>query len=85
MRTVHVIVPNTELALDYTMLGRTAGLCALRFGGTPFLLESRPEVIMAEEDPRLHSRMLFIMTLLYGMYLRISELTESDRWTPTVG
>lgn len=40
--------------------------------------------IMADEDPKLHSRILFIMNLLYGMYLRISELTASDRWTPTM-
>ena len=41
--------------------------------------------IMESEDPNLHSRTLFMLKLLYGMYLRISELTASDRWTPTMG
>ncbi len=38
--------------------------------------------IMAEEDPDQHHRTLFIMTALYAMYLRISELAASERWTP---
>lgn len=38
--------------------------------------------IMAEEIPELHERTLFMMSALYGMYLRISELAASDRWTP---
>jgi site-specific recombinase XerD len=29
-----------------------------------------------------HERSLFIMSALYGMYLRISELSASPRWTP---
>jgi site-specific recombinase XerD len=37
--------------------------------------------IMAEENKE-HERTLFIMTALYAMYLRISELVISDRWTP---
>jgi len=37
---------------------------------------------MATADPRTHERTLFIMTALYAMYLRISELTASARWTP---
>jgi len=37
---------------------------------------------MAEKDPAQHPRTLFIMSALYGMYLRISELTASKRWTP---
>lgn len=37
--------------------------------------------IMANEN-RSHERTLFIMSALYGLYLRISELTESQRWTP---
>ena len=41
--------------------------------------------IMAKEDPNHHVRTLFIMNVLYGMYLRISELTENHRWTPTMG
>lgn len=38
--------------------------------------------IMAAERPELHERTLFIMTALYAMYLRISELTASPRWIP---
>lgn len=36
---------------------------------------------MAEKDDN-HHRTLFIMTALYAMYLRISELVASDRWIP---
>ncbi|MEM1243294.1 MAG: tyrosine-type recombinase/integrase [Pseudomonadota bacterium] len=38
--------------------------------------------ILANKDPEVHQRTLFIMNLLYGMYLRISELVASERWTP---
>lgn len=38
----------------------------------------------AEYDPH-HERTVFILSCLYGMYLRISELVASDRWTPTMG
>jgi site-specific recombinase XerD len=31
-----------------------------------------------------HERVLFMIQCLYGMYLRISELTASDRWTPSM-
>lgn len=37
---------------------------------------------MALQQPEIHKRTLFIMQCLYGMYLRISELVESPRWTP---
>ncbi len=37
--------------------------------------------IMATQNKQ-HERTLFIMSCLYGMYLRISELTASDRWAP---
>jgi site-specific recombinase XerD len=37
---------------------------------------------MAIESPARHERTLFIMTSLYAMYLRISELVASQRWTP---
>lgn len=37
---------------------------------------------MAEEKPAKHRRTLFIIQALYGMYLRISELASSKRWTP---
>jgi len=39
---------------------------------------------MAEEKPELHERTLFIMSALYSMYLRISELVASKRWVPTM-
>ncbi len=32
-----------------------------------------------------HERTLFIISALYSMYLRISELAASDRWTPAMG
>ena len=37
---------------------------------------------MAENHSALHERTLFIMSILYLMYLRISELAASKRWTP---
>jgi site-specific recombinase XerD len=40
--------------------------------------------IMAKYDPE-HERTLFIITALYSLYLRISELCASPRWTPTMG
>ena len=32
-----------------------------------------------------HERTVFILSCLYGMYLRISELVSGARWTPTLG
>lgn len=40
---------------------------------------------MAKDDPATHERTLFIMSALFGMYLRISELVETDRWIPQMG
>lgn len=37
---------------------------------------------MAHQNPDQHERTLFIMNALYGMYLRISELAATKRWTP---
>lgn len=37
---------------------------------------------LAEKNPDVHERTLFVMSILYSMYLRISELTASERWTP---
>ena len=37
---------------------------------------------MAITHPEMHERTLFIMSVLYSLYLRISELTASKRWTP---
>jgi len=39
---------------------------------------------MATNNPDLHERTLFMLTALYAMYLRISELAASKRWTPTM-
>lgn len=40
---------------------------------------------MAQADPCQHERTLFIMSALYAMYLRISELATSARWQPSMG
>ncbi|HEU5281454.1 MAG TPA: site-specific integrase [Gammaproteobacteria bacterium] len=41
--------------------------------------------LLAEANPALHERTLFIMNALFAMYLRISELAASDRWVPQMG
>lgn len=41
--------------------------------------------LMAAQQPQVHERTLFIMNALFGMYLRISELVETPRWTPRMG
>lgn len=41
--------------------------------------------IMAKENNEQYARTLFIMNALYGMYLRISELVASKRWSPKMG
>jgi len=40
---------------------------------------------LADENPNVHERTLFIMSALYSMYLRVSELTATDRWLPQMG
>ena len=40
---------------------------------------------MAIHAPDKHERTLFIISALYLLYLRISELCASDRWTPIMG
>lgn len=37
---------------------------------------------LARDDPEKHERTLFIISLLFGMYLRISEVVASPRWAP---
>lgn len=37
---------------------------------------------MAIQEPEKHERSLFILSALYLLYLRISELVSSERWTP---
>lgn len=41
--------------------------------------------IMAEENPDQHERTLFIMSILFLMYLRISELVSDSRSEPQMG
>lgn len=43
-------------------------------------LETVKEI--AAENPDKHERTLFMISCLYLLYLRISELVENDRWTP---
>lgn len=38
----------------------------------------------AQRDKK-YERSVFVLSCLYGMYLRISELTASERWSPTMG
>ncbi|PJD96946.1 MAG: integrase [Legionella sp.] len=37
---------------------------------------------LAEESPEKHERTRFILSLLFGMYLRISEVAANERWIP---
>jgi site-specific recombinase XerD len=39
---------------------------------------------LAENEVK-HERTVFILSCLYGMYLRISELVANKRWTPMMG
>ncbi|MCF6764942.1 site-specific integrase [Thiotrichales bacterium 19S3-7] len=39
---------------------------------------------LAFENPTIHERSYFVMSALYSMYLRISELVATSRWTPTM-
>lgn len=39
---------------------------------------------LAMQNPDMHERTRFILNILFGMYLRISELTASERWIPTM-
>ena len=41
--------------------------------------------LLAKDDPYVHERTLFVLTALFGMYLRISELVETPRWQPQMG
>lgn len=40
---------------------------------------------MAAQNPGEHERSLFVMRLLFGLYLRISELVADERSTPVMG
>ena len=39
---------------------------------------------LATESPEKHERTRFMLSILFGMYLRISELAASDRWIPSM-
>ena len=39
---------------------------------------------LAQEAPETHERTLFIMSALYAMYLRVSELADTPRWSPSM-
>jgi integrase len=41
--------------------------------------------MMAQENPAMHERTLFIMNALFAMYLRISELAANQGWEPQMG
>ena len=41
--------------------------------------------LMARDNPDEHERTLFIMSCLFSMYLRISELVADERSAPTMG
>jgi site-specific recombinase XerD len=48
-----------------------------------FVIETAKK--MAEANHDKHERTLFIVSALYLMYLRISELTTTSRWEPQMG
>lgn len=39
---------------------------------------------LAADSPEKHERTRFMLSLLFGMYLRISELAASKRWVPSM-
>ena len=39
---------------------------------------------MATDNPCVHERTLFMISILYSLYLHISELAASERWVPTM-
>lgn len=47
-----------------------------------YVIQSAEE--MATITPDLGERTFFMMSILYSMYLRISELASSQRWTPSM-
>ena len=40
---------------------------------------------MADAEPEVHERTLFILATLFAMYLRVSDLVGRDNWEPTMG
>lgn len=47
-----------------------------------YVMKTAKELAVKNAD--VHERTLFIMSILYSMYLRISELAASGRWVPTM-
>lgn len=45
-----------------------------------YVLTTAQEI--AEMNPAHHERTLFMVSILYSLYLRISELAASKRWSP---
>ena len=41
--------------------------------------------LMASEEPRVGERTLFCIVLMFGCYLRVSDLTGNGEWVPTMG
>lgn len=37
---------------------------------------------LSQQQPEKYERMYFILSIMYGMYLRISELASNQRWQP---
>ena len=61
---------------------RQGGTKILRLSSTQWEMVIKTAEKMAEADAVKHERTLFILSALYSMYLRISELAASDRWSP---
>lgn len=40
--------------------------------------------LLAQAAPEKHERTRFMLSILFGMYLRISELAASERWIPSM-
>ncbi len=57
----------------------------VRSRGKPRGIQVETAGIMAHKNPSKHERTLFILSALYLMYLRISELTATPRWEPQMG
>jgi site-specific recombinase XerD len=41
--------------------------------------------LMADDEPAMHERTLFIVTALFAMYLRVSEIVADERSAPVMG
>lgn len=76
------VKPITQIRQKSKFIRRTQGQKKIRRLSDlqwSFVIETAE--IMAKENER-HERTLFILSALYLMYLRISELVVTDRWSP---